>query len=228
MDADIPLRQCAKTLLERSRNAPTTRRGTALRRSAGLIHGMLLQIFRLLTSPSKLTYMSYCADSGSGSFLTIPILFIPCHPKSERGFMQIYTENRFCLPLFYLIVLGLRSLSGSVRTRLSPRAPLPEFTTTSRGRLPKGCPFPDAGGFPRILSGYAFQMPGSRPQRTHDTSRFESRLFAMPLPPNLTPNSSRPRSPSCARPNPILRSFISSYVKRLWNFITFLSRPTRP
>ena len=48
--------------------------------------------------------------------------------------MQIYTENRFCLPLFYLIVLGV-ALSIWI------------------------CP---DKAF-RILSGYAFQMPGSRP-----------------------------------------------------------------
>ena len=62
--------------------------------------------------------------------------------------MQIYTENRFCLPLFYLIVLGV-ALSIWI-------CPDKAFATGA-------------------------------PQRTHDTSRFESRLFAMPLPPNLTP-----------------------------------------
>lgn len=77
--------------------------------------------------------------------------------------MQIYTENRFCLPLFYLIVLGVALSIWICPDKAFATAPLPEFTTTSRGRLPKAAPFPDAGGFPRILSGYAFQMPGSRP-----------------------------------------------------------------
>lgn len=102
--------------------------------------------------------------------------------------MQIYTENRFCLPLFYLIVLGVALSILSCPDKAFATAPLPEFTKASRGRLPKGCPLPGC----RRLSpdSLRIRLPNARalaPQRTHDTSRFESRLFAMPLPPNLTP-----------------------------------------
>lgn len=102
--------------------------------------------------------------------------------------MQIYTENRFCLPLFYLIVLGVALSIWICPDKAFATAPLPEFTTTSRGRLPKGCPLP---GCRRLSPGFSpdtpSKCPALAPQRTHDTSRFESRLFAMPLPPNLTP-----------------------------------------
>lgn len=78
--------------------------------------------------------------------------------------MQIYTENRFCLPLFYLIVLGGCALylelsgQGFRHGRLFRSSRRPAAAGSRRA-----APFPDAGGFPRILSGYAFQMPGTRP-----------------------------------------------------------------
>ena len=102
--------------------------------------------------------------------------------------MQIYTENRFCLPLFYLIVLGV-SLSIWI-------CPDKAFATgASSGvhddqprQAPEGLPpsrMPEA--FPGFSPDTPSKCPALAPQRTHDTSRFESRLFAMPLPPNLTP-----------------------------------------
>ena len=41
--------------------------------------------------------------------------------------------------------------------------------------------------FPGFSPDTPSKCPALAPQRTHDTSRFESRLFAMPLPPHRTP-----------------------------------------
>ena len=79
--------------------------------------------------------------------------------------MQIYTENRFCLPLFYLIVLGV-ALSIWI-------CPDKAFATGASSGVHDDQPRQAPEGLP--------------PSRTHAPSRFESRLFAMPLPPNLTP-----------------------------------------
>ena len=102
--------------------------------------------------------------------------------------MQRYTENRFCLPLFRLIILGVAlsvwsgpgkafatGASSGVQEGQAPQAP--EESPSSR--------MPEA--FPGFSPDTPSKCPGLAPQRTHDTSRFESRLFAMPLPANLTP-----------------------------------------
>ena len=126
--------------------------------------------------------------------------------------MQIYTENRFCLPLFYLIVLGVALSILSCPDKAFATGASSGVHEGQPRQAPEGLPpsrMPEA--FPGFSPDTPSKCPALAPQRTHDTSRFESRLFAMPL-----------------RPNPILRSFISNYVKHLWNFITFLSRPTRP
>ena len=59
--------------------------------------------------------------------------------------------------------------------------------------------------FPGFSPDAPSKCPALAPQQAHDGSRFDSRLFAMPLPQTSPPNSSRPHSPSCARPNPVLR-----------------------
>ena len=71
--------------------------------------------------------------------------------------MQIYTENRFCLPLFYLIVLGV-ALSIWI-------CPDKAFATGASSGVHDDQPRQAPEGLPpsRMLSGYAFQMPGSRP-----------------------------------------------------------------
>ena len=76
--------------------------------------------------------------------------------------MQIYTENRFCLPLFYLIVLGVALSVLSC---------------------------PDKAFAEDASSGVHEGQPRQAPKglQAHDGSRFDSRLFAMPLPQNLTP-----------------------------------------
>ena len=164
--------------------------------------------------------MSYCADSGSGCFLAIPIPVIHCHPKSERGFMQIYTENRFCLPLFYLIVLGV---ALSVLS-----CPDKAFAEDASSGVHEGQPRQAPKGLPPSL---LMRLPNARPSpRSRPMTAAGSTAACSPCRCLKTspPNSSRPHSPSCARPNPVLRSFISNCVKRLRNFITFLSRPTPP
>ena len=100
--------------------------------------------------------------------------------------MQIYTENRFCLPLFYLIVLGVaiwicpdKAFATGASSGVHDDQPR---------QAPEGLPpsrMPEA--FPGFSPDTPSKCPALAPQRTHDTSRFESRLFAMPLPPNLTP-----------------------------------------
>lgn len=78
--------------------------------------------------------------------------------------MQIYTENRFCLPLFYLIVLGVAlSIWICPDKAFATGASSGVHDDHPRAGSRRAAPFPWPGGFPRILSGYAFQMPGSRP-----------------------------------------------------------------
>ena len=77
--------------------------------------------------------------------------------------MQIYTENRFCLPLFYLIVLGVALSIWICPDKAFATGASSGVHDDQPRQAPEAAPFPDAGGFPRILSGYAFQMPGSRP-----------------------------------------------------------------
>ena len=90
-----------------AKNAPTTRHGTGLRRSAVLTRGMLFAIFTAIDEPFKAhVHVILCRFW----LRMLPGHTHTCHslpPKKRRGFMQIYTENRFCLPLFYLIVLGV-------------------------------------------------------------------------------------------------------------------------
>lgn len=87
--------------------------------------------------------------------------------------MQIYTENRFCLPLFYLIVLGVAlylDLSGQ---------------GFRHGRLFRSSRRPAAAGsrraapsrMPEAFPGFSPDTPSNArlsPQRTHDTSRFRA------------------------------------------------------
>ncbi len=138
--------------------------------------------------------------------------------------MQIYTENRFCLPLFYLGV--------ALSIWISPDKAF--ATGASSGvhddqlrQAPEGLP---PSRMPEAFPGFSPDTPSRLSPRSGPLTPAGSRAACSPCRCLRTspPNSSRPRSPSCARPNPILRSFISNYVKRLWNFITFLSRPTRP
>lgn len=92
--------------------------------------------------------------------------------------MQIYTENRFCLPLFYLIVLGV-----ALSVLSCPDKAFAADASSGVPRRPaaagseRAAPFPDAPS----------KCPALAPQQAHDGSRFDSRLFAMPLPQNLTP-----------------------------------------
>lgn len=78
--------------------------------------------------------------------------------------MQIYTENRFCLPLFYLIVLGVALSIWICPDKAFATGASSGVHDDQPRQAPEGLP-PSRmpGGFPRILSGYAFQMPGSRP-----------------------------------------------------------------
>ena len=94
--------------------------------------------------------------------------------------MQIYTENRFCLPLFYLIVLGV---ALSVLS-----CPDKAFAEDASSGVHEGLPpsrMPEA--FPGFSPDAPSKCPALTPQQAHDGSRFDSRLFAMPLPQNLTP-----------------------------------------
>lgn len=78
--------------------------------------------------------------------------------------MQIYTENRFCLPLFYLIVLGVALSIWICPDKAFATGASSGVHDDQPRQAPEGVPpsrMPEA--FPRILSGYAFQMPGSRP-----------------------------------------------------------------
>lgn len=105
--------------------------------------------------------------------------------------MQIYPENRFCLPLFRLIILGVAlsvwicpgkafATGASSGVQEGPARQAPEGPPSSR--MPEA---PEA--FPGFSPDTPSKCPALAPQRNHDTSRFESRLFAMPLPTNLTP-----------------------------------------
>ena len=102
--------------------------------------------------------------------------------------MQIYTENRFCLPLFYLIVLGVALSILSCPDKAFATGASSGVHDGQPRQAPEGLPpsrMPEA--FPGFSPDTPSKCPALAPQRTHDTSRFESRLFAMPLPPNLTP-----------------------------------------
>ena len=102
--------------------------------------------------------------------------------------MQIYTENRFCLPLFYLIVLGVALSIWICPDKAFATGASSGVHDDQPRQAPEGLPpsrMPEA--FPGFSPDTPSKCPALAPQRTHDTSRFESRLFAMPLPPNLTP-----------------------------------------
>ena len=102
--------------------------------------------------------------------------------------MQIYTENRFCLPLFYLIVLGVALSIWICPDKAFATGASSGVHDDQPRQAPEGLPpsrMPEA--FPGFSRDTPSKCPALAPQRTHDTSRFESRLFAMPLPPNLTP-----------------------------------------
>ncbi len=118
----------------------------------------------------------------------MPIPVIHCHPKSERGFMQIYTENRFCLPLFCLIVLGVALSVLSCPDKAFAEDASSGVHEGQPRQAPKGLPpsrMPEA--FPGFSPDAPSKCPALAPQQAHDGSRFDSRLFAMPLPQNLTP-----------------------------------------
>ena len=102
--------------------------------------------------------------------------------------MQIYTENRFCLPLFYLIVLGVALSIWICPDKAFATGASSGVHDDQPRQAPEGLPpsrMPEA--FPGFSPDTPSKCPALAPQRTHDPSRFESRLFAMPLPPNLTP-----------------------------------------
>ena len=100
--------------------------------------------------------------------------------------MPTSSENSFRQPLFRLIVLGVAlSCWNSPGQAFAAEHP-------AEGRRVQGVP----SGPPPLRTPEAF--PGFSPddpagcqalvlQKNHDTSRFESRLFAMPLPSDLTP-----------------------------------------
>ena len=74
--------------------------------------------------------------------------------------MQIYTENRFCLPLFYLIVLGVALSIWICPDKAFATGASSGVHDDQPRQAPEGLP---PSRMPEALSGYAFQMPGSRP-----------------------------------------------------------------
>ena len=147
-----------------ARNAPTTRRGTALRRSAGLIHGMLFANFPTIDEPFKAHVHVILCRFWLGKLPDHTHTFHSLPPKKRKGLhADIYRKqilSAAVLPdctggcALYLDLSG----QGFRHGRLFRSSRRPAAAGSRRA-----APFPDAGGFPRILSGYAFQMPGSRP-----------------------------------------------------------------
>lgn len=100
--------------------------------------------------------------------------------------MHISSEDRPRLPL-RLLLLGValavlhapaRTLAGS-----AAQAPLPQERQAPTGN--------EAAAMPDAFPGFSPETPGTCPQLApigaHEGTRFESRLFAMPLPADLTP-----------------------------------------
>ena len=102
--------------------------------------------------------------------------------------MQLYTDTRTCLPLVRLLVLGVsltvwngpaKAFAGSSSSVTGGQAHQARPADSSAARAPEAFPgfSPDEPG----------KCPALAPMSGHSTSRFESRLFAMPLPADLTP-----------------------------------------
>lgn len=102
--------------------------------------------------------------------------------------MQTLSENSPRLPLFRLIVLGVTlSFWNTPGQAFAEDHPLREQAThgsrVAKPRMPEA--FPDFS--PDDPAG----CQALAPQANHETSRFESRLFALPLPPDLTPEQQK-------------------------------------
>lgn len=102
--------------------------------------------------------------------------------------MQLYTDTRTCLPLVRLLVLGV-----SLTVWNSPvKAYAGSSSSVSGGQAHQARPADSsAAKAPEAFPGFSPDDPGKCPALAplsgHNTSRFESRLFAMPLPADLTP-----------------------------------------
>ena len=87
--------------------------------------------------------------------------------------MQIYTENRFCLPLFYLIVLGVALSIWICPDKAFATGASSGVHDDQPRQAPEGLPpsrMPEA--FPGFSPDTPSKCPALAPQRTHDTSRF--------------------------------------------------------
>ena len=104
------------------------------------------------------------------------------------GFVQVYAENRFCLPLFDLVALGVALSVLSCPDKAFAEEASSGVHEGQPRQAPKGLPpsrMPEA--FPGCSPEAPSKCPALAPRQAQDGSRFDSRLFAMPLPQNLTP-----------------------------------------
>ncbi len=100
--------------------------------------------------------------------------------------MHISSQDKPRLPLRLLVLgMALAVLHGPAKTWAANAA---------EGSVPQAQQPPPGGGSPAMpdaFPGFSPEMPGKCPQiasnGTHEGTRFESRLFAMPLPADLTP-----------------------------------------
>ena len=105
--------------------------------------------------------------------------------------MQTSSENSFRLPLFRLIVLGvaLSCWNSSGQTFAAGHSLEGQKEQTLPDKSSPASPMPEA--FPGFTPDDPAGCQPLAPVQKHDTSRFESRLFAMPLPADLTPEQQK-------------------------------------